>query len=337
MSVDDTDFDYGALLAESEIDDEALLEFEPSDEELDAVEAAFEDPADTLEEVADEVPEEPAAEAVEGDDQVEEPSPAVTEDEPAAGDEEAAQSVRALDPAGSPVVAVCGLSGGAGTSTFTMLLAYAAAQQHRGPVLLTDLGGPSASIAAYLSKRGAHSLASAANAHRAGLFGADGQPPFAQLPNGLRLMAREPGLADDVIADSDDAYVYDLLIDAQEDHFATFIDCGRLEQPGEMSVAEHATHIIWVVDGTPAAIRRARAALNALSYRGSRSSILVVRVDGSEPLSDTTEKGIRLAADSADADMIMCSDAGDIVEQGMAKTARNAIQPVKAALGRIWK
>ena len=150
-------------------------------------------------------------------------------------------------------------------------------------------------------------------------------------------MAREPGLADDVIADADDPYVYDLLIDAQEDHFATFIDCGRLEQPGEMSVAEHATHIIWVVDGTPAAIRRARAALNALAYRGSRSSILVVRVDGSDPLSDTTEKGIRLAADSADADMIMCSDAGDIVEQGMAKTARNAIQPVKAALGRIWK
>ena len=40
MSVEDTDFDYGALMAESEVDDAALLEFEPTDEELDAVEAA---------------------------------------------------------------------------------------------------------------------------------------------------------------------------------------------------------------------------------------------------------------------------------------------------------
>lgn len=336
MSVEDTDFDYGALIAESEVDDEALLEFDPAADELEAVEAELGDADGITDDAAD--PEAIAPPPEEGgDDAIEEPetSEEIEIEEPA--EQDLPESVRALDPVGSPVVAVCGLNGGAGTSTFTMLLAYAAAQQNRGPVLLTDLGGPSASIAAYLSKRGAHSLASAANAHRAGLLGADGRMPFAQLPNGLRLMAREPGLADDVIGDPDDPFVYDLLIDAQEDHFATFVDCGRLEQPGEMSVAEHATHIIWVVDGNPAAIRRARAALNALSYRGSRSSILVVRVDETAPLSDSTEKGIRLAADAADADMIMCPVAGDVVEQGLGQTARRAIQPVKAALGRIWK
>lgn len=195
MSLEDTDFDYGALIAESEVDDEALL-VDPAADELEVVEAELGEPDDG----PDDTRQEPKANLPspeEGsDDLAEEPETHVEIEVEEPAEQDLTESVRALDPVGSPVVAVCGLNGGAGTSTFTMLLAYAAAQQNRGPVLLTDLGGPSASIAAYLSKRGSHSLASAANAHRAGLFGADGRVPFAQLPNGLRLMAREPGLAD---------------------------------------------------------------------------------------------------------------------------------------------
>lgn len=344
MTTGDPDFDYGALIAESDIDEDALLEFDPDAADPDQVDgeielvagkvvAEFEGP-----EVIEEDPVSPEAddEADYGD--VEAPEPVDAEaDTPDADPVAEVEKLRALDPAGSPIVAVCGLSGGAGTSTFAMLLAYAAAQQKRGPVLLADLGGPSASMAAYLSKRAAHSLASAANSHRAGLFGADGKPPFAELSNDLRLMAREPGLADDELSSSADPFLYDLLVDAQEDHFATVVDCGRLEQLSEVAVAEHATHIVWVVSGEPAPARRARAALKSLPFRGSKSSILVVRTDDQAPLSDRTATDIRHAADSADADIILCSDAGDVVAQGIARTATRAILPVKAALGRILK
>ena len=348
-TTEDPDYDYGALIGDTDIDEHALLEFDPDAVDPDHIEDVTDLESGSIAEDF-EAPEEVDTVAPEPD-----PSPNGTEDveeftppEPVNHDPQGEADPqpdsmvdeptrRVLDPAGAPVVAVCGLNGGAGTTTFAMLLAFAASKQKRGAVLLSDLGGPSASMAAYLSKRGGHSLASAANAHRAGLLGTDGKAPFAEVSNSLRLMAREPGLADDEISTSTDPYIYDLLVDAQEDHYATVIDCGRLERPGEEAVAEHATHIVWVVEGNPAAARRARAALRAIPYRGSRSSVLVVRVPGDGSFNDRAEKDVRHAADDADADIVLCSDAGDVVGQGLERTAKRAIQPVKATLGRVFK
>ena len=47
-----------------------------------------------------------------------------------------------------PLLAVCGLTGGAGATTLAYLVALAAAQQKGGPVLVADTGGPSGGLAA---------------------------------------------------------------------------------------------------------------------------------------------------------------------------------------------
>lgn len=337
MSYDDLDTepDYGAMLSEPDVDHRALLDCEPEvnlelEDGGDATgDRSAADAPDSEDDLIDRAPD--------GEEQkVGEAAARIEEKEPE-GTAQVVEIARAIDPAGAPVVAVCGLSGGAGTSTVAMMLAYASAEQKSGEVLLADLGGPSSSIAAYLSKCGPHSLASAANAHRAGLFGEDGETPFAEITRTLLLLAREPGLADDQITDAEDPYLYDLLVDAQEDHFATFIDCGRLEQPAEIAVAEHATHLVWVTSAAPSAARRARAALNSLPFKGARDSFLIVRVGPDGQIGDQAERDIRIAADLAEASVVMMPDAGDIVAQGLGKTARNALRPLKATLGRIFE
>ena len=65
--------------------------------------------------------------------------------------------------------------------------------------------------------------------------------------------------------------------------------------------------------------------------------MLVVRVPGDGSFNDRAEKDVRHAADDADADIVLCSDAGDVVGQGLERTAKRAIQPVKATLGRVFK
>lgn len=47
-----------------------------------------------------------------------------------------------------PLLAVCGLTGGAGVTTLSYLIALAAARERADPVLVADMGGPSGGLAA---------------------------------------------------------------------------------------------------------------------------------------------------------------------------------------------
>ena len=47
-----------------------------------------------------------------------------------------------------PLLAVCGLAGGAGVTTLSYLIALAAVRQWTDPVLVADTGGPSGGLAA---------------------------------------------------------------------------------------------------------------------------------------------------------------------------------------------
>lgn len=239
--------------------------------------------------------------------------------------------LRRPDPTGAPVVAVCGVSGGAGASTLTLLLGFAAAAQGRGGVLIADTGGSGASLAAIAKNRSQHSLTSAAHAHRLGIL--EPAAAFTTLGPDLRLIGREPELSGDELGDLDPE-LCDLLADAQEAHFAVFVDCGRLETAAQIEVARQATHIVWVTEGSATGARKARAVLDSTSITGSQADILFVR-GRSEGLDLKAEREIRMAAEEADALLLFSPNAGDVVAQGIEATATRIVQPLRVALGRI--
>jgi len=92
----------------------------------------------------------------------------------------------------NPLLAVCGLCGGAGTSTLACLIALAAARSQPDPVLLADSGGPSGAICHYTSVQAPQSLSEAGEHLAAGL-------PTRQLAastaDGLAVLATGPRFA----------------------------------------------------------------------------------------------------------------------------------------------
>lgn len=97
-----------------------------------------------------------------------------------------------FDQPGGPIVAVCGLMGGAGTTTLAWLLARQAARESVAPTLLCEseaLAGGLAVLAGAASRTGLGDLA------RDLAQGIDLQAaPFAQIPGGPRLIATVPRL-----------------------------------------------------------------------------------------------------------------------------------------------
>jgi Mrp family chromosome partitioning ATPase len=67
------------------------------------------------------------------------------------------------------LLAVCGLCGGAGTSTLAYLIALAAARSGKGLVLVGDTGGPSGTISCYAGVQAPRSLPELAEHVTAGL------------------------------------------------------------------------------------------------------------------------------------------------------------------------
>ena len=95
----------------------------------------------------------------------------------------------AFDEPGGPLIAVCGLVGGAGASTLALCLARQAAHESAAPVLLTELAASSAGLAVLAGQASALSLGGLAQQV------ADGQTParaFVELEPRLRLLASPP-------------------------------------------------------------------------------------------------------------------------------------------------
>ena len=94
-----------------------------------------------------------------------------------------------------PMLAVCGLAGGAGATTLAYLVALAAAEQDDGPVLVADTGGPSGGLAALAGVETSHSLVELA-AHIAGHRPLEGGV-YATGPSGVRVLATAPEFTND--------------------------------------------------------------------------------------------------------------------------------------------
>jgi hypothetical protein len=159
----------------------------------------------------------------------------------------------AFDEPRGPLVAVCGLVGGAGASTLALCLARQAAHESAAPVLLTELAASSAGLAVLAGQASAVSLCGLAQQV------ADGQTPgrpFVELEPRLRLLASLPSHE----AETEPEHLRALLRDARAAHGLVIVDCGTDWAAGG-AVLNEASHIIWTLPATRAALARAKALL----------------------------------------------------------------------------
>jgi Mrp family chromosome partitioning ATPase len=174
----------------------------------------------------------------------------------------------AFDVLGGPLVAVCGLTGGAGTSTIALALAHQAAAESAVPVLLTEADPVHAGLAALAGASSPHPLVELAR--RA----ADDTTPahtFLELRPGLRLVAAHP---QQTIVDTDALGA--LLEEARAAHGLVIVDHATT-WTATNPVLAGATHILWCLPATPAGVARAQSAMagDALPRAGSAVEVLV--------------------------------------------------------------
>lgn len=189
--------------------------------------------------------------------------------EPAAGE----AGLRFSRP-GGPLVVVCGLHGGAGTSTLAYGLAAQAALESPASVLLCETDAAAGDVAALTGVTAPFSLSELAAEFAAGRAPAGGTLARA---GKLRVIAAAPADAPNV----DHGAVTALLDAAGQRHGLTVIDAGTARAPLTRELLRIATHVIWVAIARPGAAERARTLLagrlvpplsarQALAVRGVR-------------------------------------------------------------------
>jgi hypothetical protein len=172
----------------------------------------------------------------------------------------------AFDEPGGPLVAVCGLAGGAGTSTLALLLARVAAAASAAPTLLTEGDPQRAGLSVIAGRATPRPLA--ALAHEL----AEGRTPtdtFVELAPGLRLIAAKPRTTPAV----GDAAVGALLDQARDAHGLVVIDCGT-SWTADSPVLAHATHLIWTIPATPRGLAAGEAQLEVAPPAGRAREVL---------------------------------------------------------------
>jgi MinD-like ATPase involved in chromosome partitioning or flagellar assembly len=154
--------------------------------------------------------------------------------------------------AGGPLVAVCGLAGGAGASTLAYLLARRAARHSTVPVLLAELaGGGLAAVVGVNSPLGLCELARAVDEECVP------ERPFAEAA-GLRLVASaHPSAAGPLRTGA----LERLLEEARAAHGLVVVDAGQPTAREAERLLATADHLMLCVPATAAGVRRAELQL----------------------------------------------------------------------------
>jgi Flp pilus assembly CpaE family ATPase len=241
--------------------------------------------------------------------------------------------IRAVAPVGvepptrlGSLLAVCGLAGGAGTTTLAYLMALAAASEWTEPVLVADTGGPSGALAAYAGVEVPRSLSELAE--ELGCGRPLGAGIYATRRDGLRVLASGPDFSS---PDLDDQ-LYPLLAHAREAHGLTVIDCGTLTRRAEQAVAAVATHVAWVLAATRTSVERGRRILDAAPRLAGRE-LLVARGDARQqkaPLRD-----LRRMAGERHALLVLLPHLSRLDRGDLDVCAEEAQVPVQAILGAL--
>jgi MinD-like ATPase involved in chromosome partitioning or flagellar assembly len=225
-----------------------------------------------------------------------------------------------------PLLAVCGLAGGAGVTTLSYLIALAAVRQWTDPVLVADTGGPSGSLAACAGVEVPRSLGELADQLAAGVPLGGGV--YATGRDGLRVLATGPEFSSRPADDE----VVSLLAHAREAHGLTVIDCGTLTRNAEQTAAAAATHLAWVLTATAHGIGRGLRVLEAAPPMAGKE-LIVARNDvrqASAPL-----RQLRRVAAERRAPVILVPHLAGL-DSGRLDTCAEAAQiPVQAILGTL--
>jgi hypothetical protein len=225
-----------------------------------------------------------------------------------------------------PLLAVCGLAGGAGVTTLCYLIALAAVRQWTEPVLVADTGGPSGGLAACAGVEVERSLGELAQQMAAGVPLGGGI--YATGRDGLRVLATGPEFS----SRPADHEVKSLLAHAREAHGLTVIDCGTLTGAAEQTAAAAATHRAWVLTATAHGVGRGRRVLEAAPPMAGKE-LIVARCDirqASAPLRQLR----RLAAERRAPLVLVPHLAG--IDAGRLDACAEAAQiPVQAILGAL--
>jgi hypothetical protein len=184
------------------------------------------------------------------------------------GDDNAACGL-AFHATGGPLIAVCGLVGGAGTTTLALCLARQAASESDAPVLVTEADGRRAGLAVIAGCATLYSLPALA---RRAAAGDAPEHTFVEVAPGLRLIATAPSRARPVEPDA----LHALLSQARAAHGLVVVDCGS-DSASAAAIVDAATHILWTLPATPAASARAHVLLgsDALPVPGRARELLV--------------------------------------------------------------
>ena len=225
-----------------------------------------------------------------------------------------------------PLLAVCGLAGGVGTTTLAFLIALAAARQWTDPVLLADTGGPSGGLAACAGVEVSRSLSELAD--QLGCGKPLGAGIYAARRDGLRVLASGPDFSSPDIDDQ----LRPLLAHAREAHGLTVIDCGMLTRHAEQAVAAAATHVAWVLPATRPGAERGRRSLEA-APRIPGTELLVARGDARQsraPLRD-----LRRMAGQRRALLVLVPYLSGLDRGPVDAAVEEAQVPVQAILGAL--
>jgi Flp pilus assembly CpaE family ATPase len=225
-----------------------------------------------------------------------------------------------------PLLAVCGLAGGVGTTTLAYLIALAATREWADPVLVADTGGPSGALAACAGVDVPSSLSELAE--QLGRGKPLGAGIYATRRDGLRVLASGPSFSSPDVGDE----LESLLAHAREAHGLTVIDCGTLAKQAEQAIAAAATHVAWILPATRAGVERGRRTLDA-APRLAGKELIVARGDHHQtkaPLRD-----LRRMAGERRALLVLLPHLSRLDSGEVDRCAEEAQVPVQAILGAL--
>lgn len=223
-----------------------------------------------------------------------------------------------------PLLAVCGLAGGAGATTLTYLVALAAARQVKGSVLVADTGGPTSGLAALAGVEAPRSLPELATHLATGLPLEGGI--YATGPAGLRVLATGPQFT----SSSTTALLGRILDDAREAHRLTVIDCGTLGRDVDRTTATAATHLAWVVPATELGVHHGEQLLQAAPPM-AETELLVARRDVRQ--SKASLKQLRRIAAERQATLVLVPHLSGLESGAADRALQEAQVAIQAILG----
>jgi hypothetical protein len=225
-----------------------------------------------------------------------------------------------------PLLAVCGLTGGAGTTTLAYLVALAAARQSGEPALVADTGGPSGGLSALAEVETPRSLPELAAQLAAGVPLTGGL--YAVGRDGVRVIAARPELTLTCRRDE----LQSLLEDAREAHGLTVIDCGTYAREADRLAVAAATHVAWVMPATPHAVSRGARVLDAAPPPTGKE-LLVSRRDVRQ--SKAPLRALRLIAAERGAPLVLVPHIDSLEHREPGNALEQAQVPIQAILGAL--